>query len=180
MLAYTITPFLLTWILPQAHLIQTQVLGVISVKIYTALMFALVFNYPVWFYHIHKFVFPEKRIRLYVWIPLLFLAGFTFGLQTIPYILNAFTDNTVAAPYLDVESVYWFTLTTSTCFGVIFTLPYWVKKFRIPRNWLRQYRRHALVGSLILTGVISPDPTVTTQLLLTVPFVLMYEVCIWI
>ena len=43
---------------------------------------------------------------------------------------------------------------------------------------LMEKRRHVVVGILILSMMLTP-PDVTTQILMAVPLILLYEVCIW-
>jgi sec-independent protein translocase protein TatC len=45
--------------------------------------------------------------------------------------------------------------------------------------FLRKYRRHAFVIILILSAIITP-PDVASQILLTLPLSLLYEVSIWV
>jgi len=44
---------------------------------------------------------------------------------------------------------------------------------------LRQYRKHAVVGVLILAAVITP-PDVSSQVLVFFPLMLLYEISIWV
>lgn len=68
-------------------------------------------------------------------------------------------------------------------FGLAFELPVVLLilgRLRIiSSRWLRTYRRHAIIVILILGAVLTP-PDVFSQLLMSVPLVLLYELCIWI
>jgi sec-independent protein translocase protein TatC len=44
---------------------------------------------------------------------------------------------------------------------------------------LKKYRKHALIGALILSAIITP-PDVFSQLLVSVPILFLYEISIFI
>ena len=46
--------------------------------------------------------------------------------------------------------------------------------------FLRQYRRYAFVGILLLAAIITPSPDWTSQLIVAVPLLLLYEISILI
>jgi sec-independent protein translocase protein TatC len=45
---------------------------------------------------------------------------------------------------------------------------------------MKKYRRHAIVIILIIAGMITPGPDVTSQILLALPLFLLYEISILI
>ena len=45
--------------------------------------------------------------------------------------------------------------------------------------WLRDHRRHAVIVALIIACVLTP-PDVVSQIVMTLPLLLMYEGCIWL
>jgi sec-independent protein translocase protein TatC len=42
-----------------------------------------------------------------------------------------------------------------------------------------RYRRHAILASLILSAIVTPDATMFTMLLMAVPLMVLYEIGIW-
>jgi sec-independent protein translocase protein TatC len=71
-------------------------------------------------------------------------------------------------------------ITTSTFFsGLFFELPvviYILSKLGLVSSlMLKKYRKHALVGILLLSAIITP-PDVISQVLVTIPILLLYEV----
>jgi sec-independent protein translocase protein TatC len=68
-------------------------------------------------------------------------------------------------------------------FGLIFELPilalFLTKIGLLTPAFMRHYRRHGIVGMVILSAVVTP-PDVFTQLLLAGPLVLLYEISILI
>jgi len=47
-------------------------------------------------------------------------------------------------------------------------------------QFMRKYRRHAIVVILIVAGVITPSPDVTSQLLVAFPLYFLYEASIFV
>ena len=74
------------------------------------------------------------------------------------------------------------TITTITlACGLVFQLPlivYFLTKlgFLTP-EFMRKYRKHAVVVTLILSAIITP-PDISSQVLLTIPLLLLYEMSI--
>lgn len=68
-------------------------------------------------------------------------------------------------------------------FGLAFELPVILLilgRLRIiSSRWLRTYRRHAIIVILIIGAVLTP-PDIFSQLLMSVPLILLYELCVWI
>jgi sec-independent protein translocase protein TatC len=68
--------------------------------------------------------------------------------------------------------------------GIVFELP--MVSFFLARigilspAFMRKYRKHAIVGILVLAGILTPSPDITSQLLLGVPLLILYEVSIFI
>ena len=67
--------------------------------------------------------------------------------------------------------------------GLVFQLPVMVyflsKAGLVTAPMLKSYRKHALVAILALSAVITP-PDVTSQILVSLPVLVLYELGIWI
>ena len=75
-------------------------------------------------------------------------------------------------------------ITTSTFFsGLFFELPiviYLLSKLGIvSSSMLKKYRKHALVGILLLSAIITP-PDVISQVLVSIPILILYEIGIYV
>ena len=74
------------------------------------------------------------------------------------------------------------TLTLSA--GLIFELPiviYFLTKFGlVTPQFMRNYRKHAIVVILVVAGVITPSPDITSQLLVAFPLYFLYEASIFV
>ena len=117
----------------------------------------------------------------------LFVAGVWMGYRfTLPFALQAMLALHrwlgVTAEWT-LTSYVTFTTQLLVAFGLSFELPVVVlilgRLGIVSSAWLRTYRRHAIVGILVLGAVLTP-PDVFSQLIMSVPLVLLYELCIWI
>jgi sec-independent protein translocase protein TatC len=84
---------------------------------------------------------------------------------------------------IDLNSYFSTVATLVLASGVVFELPvliYFLAKIGVVTPaMLRQYRKHAVVGILILAAVITP-PDVASQILVFIPLMILYEVSIWV
>ena len=68
-------------------------------------------------------------------------------------------------------------------FGVVFELPMLsliLSKFGLlTPQFMRKYRKYAIVGAFILGAILTP-PDPTTQMFLAIPIILLYELSIFI
>jgi sec-independent protein translocase protein TatC len=74
------------------------------------------------------------------------------------------------------------TTITLSC-GIVFQLPiivYFLSKLGfVTPKLMRTYRRHAIIAVLILSAIITP-PDISSQVLVSIPLVILYEVSILI
>lgn len=118
---------------------------------------------------------------------LLFVAGVWMGYAyTLPFALQAmFMMHAwlgVVAEWT-LGSYVMFATQLLVAFGLAFELPVVIlvlgRLNLITSDWLRTYRRHAIVAILVLATILTP-PDVFSQLLMAIPLVALYEACIWV
>jgi sec-independent protein translocase protein TatC len=198
--AFAISDFVLDWLLLPAQKVNVplslqvlKVQAVFIIKLEIALIIGVILSIPVILYQIWAFVAPglHDNERKYIW-PLIFFAMLSFlcgaafsYFVIVPYTLDFFLGLAPAnvANNIAIDFYFGFLLRLLLVFGVVFELPVLSvilsKLGLITPAFLRKYRRHAIVlffvGAAILTP---PDPT--TQVLLAIPLVLLYEVTIFI
>ena len=67
--------------------------------------------------------------------------------------------------------------------GILFQLPivvyFFSKLGMVTPGLLKQYRRHAIVGILLLSAIITP-PDLASQILVTLPVLLLYQISIMV
>lgn len=166
------------------EVIYTSPTDALYVEALICLLLTIILIFPVFIYHITKFIEPNKRVNPHIFLRLLFpsiLYGFGFILGAkyfTPLILTKLLVTSYATPMMELTNILWFTTTVGLCMGAVTTMPYIVWKFKIPSQLLRQYRRHIILVTLLVTGILSADPTIFTQLILSIPFIISYEISI--
>jgi sec-independent protein translocase protein TatC len=143
---------------------------------------------------IGAFIFPgltsrEKRavINASGFAVVLFVAGVLFGYTfTLPAALKIMFGMHAwlgIRPEWTVTSYVTFALQLLIGFGLVFELPTILltlgKLGIVSSLQLRTMRRHAIVIILVVAAALTP-PDVFSQLLMTLPLVALYELCIWL
>lgn len=144
---------------------------------------------PLLVYEVGAFLGPgleprERRVAMRV-LPLvtgLFLTGALVGyLVMTPLMIRtlyAFAPGIGAAPLLAVGELVSFALLIVLALAVAFELPvamYVMARLGVVRaKTFGKYVRHAVLVIVIAAGLITPDPSVVSQLLLAVPIVALY------
>ena len=168
--------------------------GQFTTHITVSALAGLIIGFPYVFWEIWSFVKPalqEKESKyargIVFWTTFLFLLGILFGYYLITPLsvnfLGSYQVSTSVANQINLGS-YISTVTTITlAAGLVFELPiliYFLTKVGLVNpGMLRMFRRHSFVGALLLGAIITP-PDVTSQLLVTIPLVILYEVSIFI
>lgn len=119
---------------------------------------------------------------------LLFIIGVCFSYFIIAPLMINFLGNYKVSNMIENNFTldsYISTVTTLTLSaGLIFELPilvYFLTKFGlVSPEFMRKYRKHAVVVILIVAGVITPSPDVTSQLLVAFPLYFLYEASIFV
>lgn len=177
------------------QLLGSTVSGPFMSAIHISFMSALIIAFPYLLWELWKFVKPAlsaKEIKYaqgsFVWVSLCFFAGAAFGY----FLLAPFTFNFLANfqlgrlgtyQYLPTLDDYITTLTSLVlgC-GIAFEMPiivYVLSRLGIVTpQFLRTYRRYAIVGILVLAAVITPSPDWTSQLIVAIPLIMLYEISI--
>ena len=176
--------------------LKMQVLKVQTVfmtKLEIALVGGIILGLPVIIYQAWQFIAPgliknEKKFLPIVIIStiLCFLIGGVFAyVIIIPFALQFFMD---LAP-MDIENnialdfYIGFLLRIIIVFGVVFELPIisiiLTKMGLLTPQFMRKYRRYALVLAFVLGAILTP-PDPSTQIMLAIPIILLYEVSIYL
>ena len=133
---------------------------------------------------------PHEKVLLYRGAAagaVLFAFGLSLGyFYTLPFALSAMyvmNDWLGVIPIWTVDSYVAFSTRLLIAFGLAFELPlvllFLGKIGVIDARWMRDHRRHAVVAALILACVLTP-PDVVSQVIMSIPLILLFEVCIWI
>jgi sec-independent protein translocase protein TatC len=114
----------------------------------------------------------------------LFLLGAAYAYNyMLPFFLGFLYQDAIDMGVNATFSVYsfiYFVISTTLIIGLTFELPIiltlLVHLRLTDRKKLVYYRRHAYIVLLIIAAVITPDPTFVSQIMVTVPFIVLYEV----
>lgn len=168
-----------------------KVQAIFIIKLEIALIVGIVLSIPVILYQLWAFVAPglHQNERRFIWPVIVgsmfsFIAGAAFAFYLIiPFALEFFlglapstVENNIA-----VDFYFGFLLRMLIVFGIVFQLP--VVSVILSRlglitpQFLRKYRRHAIVIFFIAAAILTP-PDPTTQIMLAVPMILLYELTI--
>jgi sec-independent protein translocase protein TatC len=162
------------------------------VKIKVAFLSGIVVSSPAIFYQLWKFIAPalyEKErkviIPVVIWSVMLFLTGGIFAYRMTPYAMSFFQSFALD----NVENLWslskYISLVTYMilAFGVVFELPlviYYIARMGlVTPKFLREKRRHAYIIILIIAAIVTP-PEVITQIILSAPLIVLYEISIFL
>ncbi|MDZ4772964.1 MAG: twin-arginine translocase subunit TatC [Planctomycetota bacterium] len=159
----------------------------LNVSIYFACFFAGPFVlWQIWQFIAAGLYSREKRL-VYLYFPfsiLLFLAGVMFCfLWIVPtgmYYLSQTLPVEQVRMQLSLNGYFEFLSTMCLAMGAMFQLPLvmiFLSSIGLiePRTYAR-YRPHFLIGALFVAGVITPGPDWISQVLMTAPIYVLYEV----
>lgn len=168
--------------------------GQVMLQFKLAFILGLVVAFPYIFYEFWRFVKPALKERelkgargIIFWVSFQFFLGVAFSYFLMaPFTINflagyTITDKAVNQFFLDD----YFSLMTQIILGmgVLFELPVLVffltKAGLLTPDFMRSYRRHAVVVILVLAAVITP-PDVIDQLIVFAPLYMLYEISIFI
>jgi sec-independent protein translocase protein TatC len=156
------------------------------------LIAGLIISFPYVFWELWRFVKPalhqgeQKYSRgIVFYTSLLFVLGVLFGYYfAAPLSVNFLGNYQVSAQVANQISLNSFISTITTiCLanGLLFQLPvlvYFLSKLGlITPEFLRKYRKHALVCLLLLAAIITP-PDIMSQIMVTFPLMILYEISI--
>ncbi len=160
-----------------------------SIKV--SFLSAIILSLPVIFYQFWKFVEPALLRNEQRWaIPLFLLAGGLFvlglvfcNLVILPLVIDFFVSfgmDRDITPQLSVGTYIDFNVKFLLIFGCAFELPLALTLLAragvVSAQALAAYRKHAILATLIVSAIITPDATLFTMLLMAVPMMILYEV----
>jgi len=173
---------------------STAVSGQFSMYFTLIFVGGIIVAFPYIFWEFWRFIRPaltkkelSKTRGVIFWVSLLFFLGVLFGYFVIaPYTVNFFANFKLDE---NIENIWTITSYIDTLVplilgtGLAFQLPlvmYFLAKVGLMSpGFLRRNRKYAIVIILILAGIITP-PDVISQVICTIPLVILYEISIWL
>jgi sec-independent protein translocase protein TatC len=175
--------------------IQSRLMmGQFTMHLTASFVLGFVIAFPYVFWEIWRFIRPglhTKERKSSRWavtaVSFLFFCGVCFGYFIMSplavWFLSSYTISDLISNEFDITS--YVSTITALIFGsgLLFQLPvvvYFLTKIGIVTPGLmRQYRKHAIVGILIVGAIITP-PDPLSQSLISIPLYLLYELSIFI
>ena len=178
----------------QIHLQNLKPFGLLFLYMEVSFVGGILISLPNILYHFWTFIAPGllPRERKYVkWIVLFtsfcFLSGVAFAyfvmlpsaLTFLAGLNTAGIENNIA-----IDEYMSFIISVMLGAGFVFELPMvaWFLSLLglLTPAFMRHYRRHSIVGILILAAVLTPGTDPVSQILLAIPLLLLYELSIGI
>ncbi|WP_179346275.1 twin-arginine translocase subunit TatC [Winogradskyella ursingii] len=171
-----------------------NVAGQFSAHIWTSIYAGFIVGFPYVLYQLWSFISPglknneRKNSRGFIVIAsLLFFTGVLFGYYIVtPLSINFLANYTISEQIqneFDVSSVIAIVRSSAIASGLVFELPiviYFLTKIGIVTpQFLKKYRKFALVIVLILSAIITP-PDIASQVIVAIPILLLYQISIYI
>ncbi|MDQ3550321.1 MAG: twin-arginine translocase subunit TatC [Bacteroidota bacterium] len=173
---------------------NTNVSGQFSMFFTVIIVGGIIISFPYVFWEFWRFIKPglskkelAKTRGVIFWVSLLFFTGVGFGYFIIaPYTVNFFSNFQLDA---SIENRWTITSYIDTLVplilgtGLAFQLPlvmFFLSRIGIVNSkFLKKGRKYAIVIIVIISGIITP-PDIVSQIVISVPLLLLYEVSIWL
>lgn len=174
----------------ELNLQSTTMTGQFSYALMMSIMGGIVLAFPFIFYQLWSFVKPglkqnERSVAkgIVFYVSILFFIGILFGYFIVAPLCVQFFGNFKASPSVDniftINSYMSTVLSTVFYSGLLFLLPvisYIFTKLGVMNSeFLRKYRKHAIIGILILSAIITP-PDLISQIIVAIPIIILYEI----
>lgn len=173
-------------------LISTEMPAQFSLHLWVSIISGFIIAFPYIMWEMWRFLKPALRNNEKKYsqgavfaTSVLFLLGILFGYYLIAPLSVNFLGNYSVSEIVENKitiSSFISTVTTVTisC-GLVFELPilvyFFTKLGLLTPDIMRKYRKHALVGTLILSAIITP-PDMMSQILVCLPLLLLYELSV--
>lgn len=176
-------------------LIQNRTMaGQFSADIWTSIYAGFIIAFPYVIYQLWKFISPgmheneRSHSRGFIIIcSLLFFLGVLFGYYIVtPLSINFLANYSISElveNQIDIGSYIGLVRSAAIASGLVFELPiiiYFLTKIGlVTPEFLKKYRKYALVIVLILSAIITP-PDIASQVIVAIPILILYQVSIYI
>lgn len=177
-----------------ANVISRQVGGQFGYALWMSFIGGVVVAFPFIFYQLWAFVKPGLKAKeknmvkgIVFYVSLLFFFGILFGYFIVApmsiQFFGSFKITNEIENQFDINSYMSTIISTVFYSGLFFLLPvvaYIMAKIGlVSSGFLRKYRKHAIVGVLILSAIITP-PDMISQIIVSIPILALYELGIWV
>jgi sec-independent protein translocase protein TatC len=169
--------------------------GQFSMQFTASIVLGLIAAFPYVIWELWRFIRPglynrERRVSrgAVAAVSFLFFLGILFGYYVMcplsVLFFSTYSISSVIQNEFDITSYVGTIVGMVLGSGVIFQLPvvvYFLTQIGlITPQFMRTYRKHAIIGILIIGAFITPSPDVLTQSVISVPLYLLYESSIFV
>lgn len=176
------------------ELMNTKMAGQFTMHLMVSFIVGFIVAFPYVFFEIWRFIKPglhsaeQKNSRGVIFVTsILFLMGIGFGYFVIaPFSIQFLATYSVSADVvnrIDLSSYISTISSVTLAAGIVFELPvivYFLSRVGLlTPKLMRTYRKHSIVVILVLAAIITP-PDVTSQILVTLPVLFLYEISIFV
>ncbi len=180
---------------PKEVLVSHEVIGPFMASLTVSFYAGMTVSFPVLIYFLGEFILPamtprEKKYALPAVVIgfVLFLLGAWFCFYYIVPGMVKFLSAWGAERGIKTQYAVgnYFKLVTLMClvFGLLCQIPVVMISLHgvgiVTYAWIKSTRLYAYASILVLCGVVSPAPDIPSLVMITLPIMALYEICIWI
>jgi len=179
---------------PPLTIINLKPYGQFVLYLEVVLIGGVILSVPNIIYQFWKFfepaLKPEERkhiVSIVIFTSLCFIIGIVFSYYLLlPAALGFFATfgTSLIENKISASEYMSFVMSLLIASGIVFELPmvsFFLSKIGILKpSFMRKYRRHAIIIILLVAGIVTPGPDITSQVLLSIPLFLLYELSILI
>ena len=172
------------------QLINISLAGQFTAHMNISMIVGLIVALPYALWELWRFIKPglsDREIRnsrgIVAIVTLLFLTGVCFSyFVAAPLMINFLGGYTVSDAVINqialtsyVSSITMMTLLMGLLFELPMLILFLTKIGIITPKHLRKYRKHTIIGILIVAGVITPSPDIFSQVIVAIPLYALFE-----
>jgi sec-independent protein translocase protein TatC len=175
-------------------LMNVDMSGQFTMHLWVAFIAGVIVAFPYIVWELWRFIKPALHDNesnytsaIVLLISFLFLLGISFGYYMISPLsvnfLGTYQVSEMVSNQINLRSFISTVTTITFACGMIFQLPivvYFLSKLGLlSPTTMKHYRSHAVVGALVVSAIITP-PDLSSQILVTLPLLVLYEISIHI
>lgn len=179
---------------PPLEIINLKPYGQFTLYMQVILIGGIILSVPNIIYQFWKFIEPAlmPNERKYIsgivfFTSLCFIVGIVFAyFVLLPTALGFFASfgTDIILNQIDANEYMQFIISVCLLAGLVFELPmvsFFLSKVGILKpEFMKKYRKHAIIGILIIAAIMTPSPDVVSQIMLAIPLFILYEISILI
>lgn len=179
----------------EVEIINIEVTGPFMIHIKTSFYLAAIVTFPYIVWEIWRFIEPalfENEIRhirpAFLGGTLMFFIGCAIGyLLVFPFTFRFLTEYTISnsiTNQINLSNYIGNFTMLIIVMGLVFEMPLlaWLLSSLgiLRKGLLREYKKHAVVGLLVLAAIITPSGDPFTLMVVFIPLYCLYEMSIWV